>query len=113
MMDLALINGTPFRNRTAFRDLAGILAIAHQDFTDAIMRITGESVPLYPLGDGQPNDKNWLFALQQQLNAECRALIITQPTDLSDFNLNDESEFYSFTFLLGNEMERIRLATGL
>ena len=113
MLDFALINATPYRNPTAFRDLAGILAIGHQNIAEAASRISQEAVPLYPLGDGRPGDKNWLFALQQQMNAECKALIITQPTDLSDFNLNDESEFYSFTFLLGNEMERIRLAAGV
>lgn len=113
MIDFSLVSATPFRNPTAFRDLAGILAINHQAIAEAIERQTQEPVTVYPLGDGRPGDKSWTFALQQALNAECRALAIAQPSDLSDFNLNDEAEFYSFTFLLGNEMERIRIAAGI
>jgi hypothetical protein len=113
MLDFSLVSATPFRNRTAFKDLAGILAVAHQNLAEAITRLSGQAVPMYPLGDGTPTDPNWRFALQQQMNGECQALIITQPTNLEDFDLSDEAEFYSFTFLLGNEMERIRIAAGL
>lgn len=111
MIDFSLLSATPFKNQTAFRDMMGLLTIAHQDFAETITRNTGNGVPVYPFASAK--DTDLLFALQQQLVAECRALFIAQPTDLSDFNLREESEFYSFTFLLGNEMERIRIAAGL
>jgi hypothetical protein len=117
MIDFSIVSSTPFKNPTAFRDLCGLLAINLQDIAEVVERTTAavdqEAIAIYPLGDGTPGDRNWLFALQQQLNALCRGLLIEQPTDLSDFNLRDESEFYSFTFLLGNELERIKIAAGL
>ena len=112
MIDFSLLASTPFRNPTAFRDMAGILAIAHQDIAETIERQTNTPVTLSPLGDGRPGDQHWQFALQQALNSECLALGITQPSDLSDFNLTDEAEFYSFTFLLGNEMNGLDSAQG-
>src|SRR4029077_3334758 len=82
MLDFSLLSATPFRNRTAFKDLAGILAVSHQNIVEAIEVLTGQAQVLYPLGDGTPTDKNWLFALQQQMNAECQALVTPQPTSL-------------------------------
>lgn len=112
MIDPTIISATPFENTTAFVDLAGMLAIMHQQIAETVSALTQVAVRLYPLGNGR-GEKPWLQSLTQQMQAECSALAIQQPPDFSDFDLHDEAEFYSWTFLLGNETDRIRQAAGI
>lgn len=66
----------------------------------------------YPLGNGR-GEPQWLDALTKQHADEARALGLIAPPDFSDFNLRDPSEWASFTFLLANDLQRLRSAAGL
>jgi hypothetical protein len=113
LIDPGLIGGTPFNNRTAFTDLVGTVYLYHAALAQTIARTTGVAVTLYPLGDGKIGDPFYLDALTKQHASEANALGLIGPPSFSEFDLRDPSEFASFTFLLGNDLERLRKAAGL
>jgi hypothetical protein len=112
MMSPTLLASVPYRNRTAFADAVSILANYHTVLADTIGRQTGRAVVLYPLGDGR-GEREWLQALEQQHAAEARALGIAPPPSLSDFNLGDPTEWASFWWIMSEDLERLRLASGI
>jgi hypothetical protein len=112
VIDPGLIGGTPFNNRTALIDLQGIVDLYHAALAETIARKTGVAVVKYPLGSGIGSPA-YLDALTKQHAAEANALGLVGPPSFSEFNLRDPSEFASFTFLLGNDLERLRIAAGL
>lgn len=109
----SLISGVPFRNRTAYSDLSGILFFQHQAIAETISRTLGVAVRLMPLGGADITSESFLFALQAQFADECRALFITPPADMQSFDLDDEAEFASWTFLVAEELSRVKSAAGV
>lgn len=97
---------------TAFRDLAGTLELYHRALAETIARTTGVAVRAYPLGNGL-GEQDWLDALTRQHADEAAALGIAGPPSFGDFSLRDPSEWASFTFLLSNDLQRLRIAAGL
>ena len=112
MIDPSLIGGTPFNNRTALVDLAGILEIYHGVLAETISRTTTVEVKRYPLGTGI-GTPDWLDALTKQHASERFALGLIAPASFSDFNLKDASEFASFVFILSQDLDQIRIAAGV
>ena len=112
MIGTALLASVPFRNPTALADYIGTLTMIHQDLAETISRQTASAVKLYPLGTAY-GDSPWLFALEQQHADEARALGIAPPPSFADFELSNEAEWASFTFLVSQDLERIRLAAGV
>ncbi len=112
MLAPSLISATPFRNRTAWRDMCGVVDMYHQVLTDTISRTLRVAVLRLPLGDGDGGPA-WLDALTRQHVAECQALAIDLPTPFTEYNLADAAEFASFTFQLANDLQRIRIAAGV
>ena len=113
MLDPSLLGSTPFNNRTALVDLGGILELFHSALAETIARTTAVAVKKYPLGDPRGGSRDWLDALTKQHQSEASALGLIGPPDFTDFNLRDPSEFASFTFLLANDLQRLRIAAGL
>jgi hypothetical protein len=111
MLSPGLIGSTPFRNRTALNDLAGILELYHATLAETIARTTGVAVKKYPLGT--PGGPDWLDALTKQHASERAALGLPGPTDFSSFDLKDAAEWASFTFLLSSDLQAIRDAAGV
>lgn len=112
MIAPSLIASTPFNNRTALADLAGIVTIMHQTFAETIARNTGRAVKNLPLGSGYPG-REWLDALTKQSASERLALGMAPPTDFTEFDVHDPAEWASFVFLLGNDLEEIRATVGV
>src|SRR5947209_4020447 len=106
MLSTSLLASTPFNNRTALVDLAGILELYHAALAASIARTTGGAVRKYPLGNGR-GDPDWLDALTKQHAAEADALGLIGPPSFGDFNLRHAGEFASFTFLLANDLQRL------
>jgi hypothetical protein len=113
MLAPSLLASTPFRNRTAFNDMVGILALYHAALAQTIARNTGTGVKLLPIGNANGGDAAWLDALTKQTQSETDALGIAGPGSYSEFDLRDPSEFASFTFIVAEDLERIRKAAGL
>jgi len=92
--------------------LVGVLDLYHAALAETISRTTGVAVKKYPLGNGR-GEPDWLDALTKQHADEAAALGLIGPPSFGDFNLKDASEFASFTFLLANDLQRLRIAAGL
>lgn len=109
----SLISGVPFRNRTAYADLSGILFFQHRAIAETISRTLGVAVRLMPLGGADITSESFLFALQMQMADETRVLAIAPAADVQSFDLTDEAEFASWTFLVASETSRIKSAAGV
>lgn len=112
MLSPSLLGSTPFNNRTALVDLAGTIDLYHQALCETISRNFGVPVVKYPLGSGR-GEPEWLDALTKQHAAEANAMSLAGPPSFSEFDLKDPAEFASFTFLLANDLERLRRVAGL
>lgn len=112
-LDPRLISGTPWKNRTAYADLSGILALTHRAIAQQISLDLQVAVRYMPLGSADITSDSFLFALQSQMADECRALAITPPADIQSFDLTDESEFASWSFLVASETSRIKSSAGV
>jgi len=129
MLDSRQLASTPFRNVTALLDLQGHLEMFRRALTAKIFALTGKNYRDANLGDGSgifalgysPTKKwaeavptgDYLQSLQQTLGNACGALGITQPQDLSSFDLRDAGEFSSFVWVLSQELRRISTAAGI
>src|SRR5258707_13170974 len=112
MLSPSLLGSTPFNNRTALVDFAGILDLYHQALCEPISRNFAVAVVKYPLGSGR-GENEWLDALTKQHAAEANAMGLAGPPSFSEFDLKDPSEFASFTFLVANYLHPLRRAPGL
>lgn len=112
MLSPSLLGSTPFNNRTAIVDFAGILELYHQALCETISRNFAVAVVKYPLGSGR-GEPEWLDALTKQHAAESNAMGLAGPPSFSEFDLKDGAEWASFTFLVANDLERLRRAAGL
>lgn len=111
MIDPALWESLPFRNRTAFLDFLGTHAIWHQNLALAIRRQTGIVYRTYPLGDG--GDAPWLLAHQTEHIGAGEALHLPPPGDLASYDLTNAEAFASFCFLHGQHSRQLAQAAGL
>lgn len=112
MIDPSLWNNVPFKNRTAWKDFVGTHWLYwQQGLAPAIFDLTGITIRLYPIGDGGGSD--WLQAVQQQYLAGSDALGLNPPPDLSSYDLSKEEEYASWTFLLAQTAQSLRIAAGV
>jgi hypothetical protein len=112
MIDPSLWNNVPFKNPTAWRDFVGTHWLYwQQGLAPAIFDLTGLTVRLYPIGDG--GGGQWLQAVQAQYVAGAAALGAEPPPDLSSYDLSNAEDFASWTFLLAQSAQRLRIAAGL
>lgn len=112
MIDPNLFSNIPFRNKTAWKDFTGTLLLYwQQGLAPAIYALTGTAIRLFPIGDG--GGAQWSQAVQSQYEEGCQALGITAPPDLASYDLSKEEEFQSFTFLISQTTQRLRIAAGL
>lgn len=112
MVDPNLFSHLPFRNTTAWKDFTGTLWLYwQQGLAPAIFGLTGTAIRLYPIGDG--GGPQWQSAVQHQYEDGCAALGIAEPPDLASYDLSKEEEFASFTFLISQTTQRLRIAAGL
>ena len=91
----------------------GSVYLYHAALAETIARTTGVSVKLLAIGDGKIGDPLYLDALTKQHASEAAALGLIGPPSFSDFQLTDPSEFASFTFSLAQDLQRLRVASGL
>lgn len=113
MIDARIWSSTPHKNKNAFLDLTGQIALFHAGLAEQVGRILGVSYPLYPLGTAGANTTDWMQALQAQCSAAAAVLGIAQPPDLASYDLADEGDFASWTFQLGQFHAGLALAAGL
>ncbi len=107
MIDTRLWSSTPFRNRNAFMDLTGQIELFHKALAQRIPR----TYPLSPIGSGRGSD--WMNGLQDQCAAAATALGVAQPPDLQSYNLDDEGDFASWCFQVGQYHRLLAVAAGL
>lgn len=112
MIEPGLLGGTPFRNPTALADLAGTVYLVHMALAQSIAQTTGRAVRLLPLGNGR-GEPEWLAALTEQHTGEAHALGIATGPDFSEYDLNDPAAFASFTWVLGQDLTRLKRAAGI
>ena len=128
-LDPRQVASTPFRNITALQDLCGYLEGYRRALSAKVFALTGKVYRDANLGDGSglfalgysPTKKwseavptgDYLNSLQQTLGNAATALGITQPQDLSSFDLRDAGEWSSFTWVLSQELRRISTAAGI
>lgn len=112
MLDPILIASVPHRNLTAFRDLSGTIESMHRAIAQAAFGLTGTAYRILPLGDGR-GDASWLQALQAQHEAAAQALSLTPPADLSSYDLREADQWASFTWVLSQDLIRLRDAAGV
>ena len=110
-------------------DMCGWLETYRRVLSAAVFAKTSKTYRDSNLGDGSglfalgysPTKKwneavptgDYLNSLQQTLGNACTALGITQPQDISSFDLRDSSEWASFTWVLSQELRRISTAAGI
>ena len=112
MIDPILLASVPHRNLTAFRDLTGTLEMMHRAIAQSAFGLTGTAYRVLPLGDGR-GEASWLQALQQQHEAAALALGLQAPADLSSYDLTEPEQWASFTWILAQDLRRLRDAAGL
>lgn len=111
MVDPSNWASVPYGNRNAFRDFVGTHYLWHRALVEQIFAVTGTSVALLPIGEG--GGPEWLLAVQRQYEAEAHALGLAAPPDLSSYDLSDQSDFASWTFLLSQQATILATAAGL
>ena len=107
MIDTRIWASTPFRDRNAFMDLTGQIQMFHVALAQRVSR----TYPLLPIGTGRGSD--WLNGLQDQCAAAAAALGVPQPPDLQSYNLDDEGDWASWTFQVGQYHRVLAVAAGL
>ncbi len=112
MMDPTLLAGTPFRNRSAFEDLVGTVSFMHNALIQSTVTLTGIPPTRYALDPAAPQ-ADLLQAIQAQHASLAESLGIAQPSDLQSFDLTDATDFASWTFLLADDLTRLRDAAGI
>ncbi len=112
MIDTRLWSSTPFNNPTALIDLMGMIQLFHVGLTRQVALNGGRQYPVLPLGSG-PLGREWLGALQQQYQDAAVAVGIAPPPDLQTYDLNDASDFASWTFAVGQFSRQLAAAAGL
>ena len=128
-LDSRQVASTPFRNITALQDLCGYLEGYRRALSAKIFALNGKTYRDANLGDGSglfalgysPTKKwaeavptgDYLQSLQQTLGNACGALGISQPQDISSFDLRDSGEWSSFVWVLSQELRRISTAAGI
>ena len=116
MMSPSLLASTPHKSGTAFLDLIGTLTLMYSQImqgaiTNAV--ILGTHYPTRaPIDAGQPQ-ADLLSAVHNQHVSLARALGIDPPPDLQSFDLSDANDFASWTFLLADDLTRLRDAAGV
>lgn len=111
MMDPALWASVPFNNRTALLDLAGTLEVWFRAVNRAIAPVANRSVRSLPIGT--PGGATWLEAIQAQFNEAHDALGIEPPPDLASYDLADPVDWASWTWLLSQTAQTLRVAAGV
>jgi hypothetical protein len=112
MIDPRLFASTPHRSRTGFEDLIGQVVLMHAALVPSIFAATGIVPRRFPIDAGAALP-DLLQAIQAQHVSECQALGISPPPDLQSFDLQNPTDFASWTFLLGNDLTRIKAAAGV
>ena len=111
-IDPNLFASVPFKNRTALTDFAGTLFLWHLALQAHINDVLpGTSYAVLPIGT--PGGQEWLHAIQQTYQNAARALGIGPPQDLESYDLSQEADWRSWTFLISQESLRLRVASGL
>jgi hypothetical protein len=111
MLDPALWASTPFRNPTAYLDLVGSVELWHRALAQQIFRTTGETVRVYPLGNG--GGPEFLQAVQSQYVEMARALGVAPPGDLASYDLSRPDDWASWTWQLSQNTRVLQNAAGL
>lgn len=112
-LDPTLLSGVPFQSRTAALDLSGQIFLLCRAITEKVSRDFGVACSLYPLGGADLKSESYLAALQAQLSAITTALALAPSPDVQSFDLDDESEWASWTYLVSGELNRLKLAAGV
>lgn len=112
MIDPGLLAGTPYRSKTAYEDMIGTIAVVFNGLVEQTTLLTGTSVALYTFDSNEETD-DILEQIQNQARAISRGLGIADPPDLQSFNLREESDWVSWTFLMAGELKRLKDAAGV
>lgn len=111
MIDPSVFSNVPFKNPTAWSDFVGTHWLYHRALAEHVTRTTGAAYRVYPIGDG--GSDVWQHAVEQTYVNACNALGVSGPGELAGFDLTDENDFASFTFLISQTLRRLREAAGL
>lgn len=112
VVDTRLWSSTPFRNQTAWVDLTGQIQQFHIALAPKVFAMTGQNYALLPLGTTTRNP-TWLGALQEQYTNASLALGLGPPPNLASYDLDDPTDFASWTFTLGQFSRRLAVTAGL
>lgn len=112
MLTPTLLASTPFRSKTSYEDLIGECVKFYNAFIPATILKTGKTPKRIPI-DAQMPPWDLLQAIQSQHTSLALALGLAPPVDLQSFDLKDASQFSSWTWLLSNDLQRLKLAAGV
>ena len=111
MLDPSLWAGTPYRAPTAFLDLAGNIELFFRGLAVSASNLGFPVFHLAPLGT--PGGYEWLQQVQAQLDDAYEALGLGDAPNVADYQLRDEADFTSFTFILSQAVEPLRVTAGM
>lgn len=112
MLNPTLLASTPFKSRTAYEDFIGQCILLYNAIIPATILKTGKVPKRIPIDASQP-PWDLLQGIQSQHTSLALALGLAAPPDLQSFDLKDASQFASWTFLVGNDLARLKLAAGV
>lgn len=99
-----------FGDDGGFKQFLFMHLIAHQNMAEYLAD-QNLVIPNYPL-DNIEQQEDWLF-VHNQVHVEADARLgLTTPQDLELYNLKDETEFYDWMALHGQDHDRQFLAMG-
>jgi hypothetical protein len=92
--------------------MLGTVKVIHDGLIDATNNLTGTSVARYNFDSGEPPD-DVLEQIQNQHRALSRALGVEDPPDLQEFDLRQETDWVSWTFIMAQDLTRLKNAAGV
>lgn len=92
--------------------MIGTIGVVFDGLIEATTRLTAQSVARYTFDAGSPQE-DILEQIQNQARAVARGLGIDDPPDLQSFDLRQESDWVSWTFLMAGELTRLKTAAGV
>lgn len=111
-VDPKLFGSTPFRNKTAWRDLKGTLYLWHVNLADTIAAGGFGGYPVYYIGS-PAKDQAEQEIIERMHAGAAAALGIAPPPTLAGYDLDDPADFASWTWLLSLDCDRLRAEAGM
>ncbi len=96
-MNIDLVSNMRFGDREAFLIFLGDHALAHTQYQAAMFAQKGVQIPGFDMAElGNPQE--WALAHYEIHRATNSVLLLAEPTDLLDLDLDNEARFYDWIY---------------